>query len=200
MRIVNEWVLSNGFVVSPALLLPNGLALPLDWIMECVALWLLFFSVVFIPRLLLPKYPVIKLSELKAVDPDLYNRTGNFLLNWYILSILVSLIALSVFFWSLYQAGLLSGKDLPTQEGVLFFIWSARLLSMGVVAPAIAIPMLTDAVFALRSKIIHVATKRELDRFIYDADDGLRWFSYLNIGAAFVLLLVDYFLYVFLSR
>ena len=127
-------------------------------------------GVVYFSRLLLRKYPKLTGSELESLNPKLesIHRT-------YRAFNTITLLSVGLFLFLIYQS------NRP--------FWGERVVVLFV--PVFAAFTLFDGLFALRTKVFPTTTRYNLNSYVYDSDNRLRWVAFWQLGLSFLLLVFD---------
>jgi hypothetical protein len=127
-------------------------------------------GIVYLSRFLLRKHAKRTGSELESIDSELegIHRTYRVLNT-------ATLLAAGFFLFLIYQRNRA--------------FWEERIIVLFI--PVFAVFALFDGLFALRTKVFPTTTKYNLNSYVYDRDDELRWIAFWQIGLSVLLLVLD---------
>lgn len=133
-------------------------------------------GVVYLSRLLLRKHPKLTGSELESLNSELegIHRT-------YRVFNTVTLLSVGFFLFLLYQLNRA--------------FWEERVVVLFI--PIFSVFTLFDGLFALRTKVYPTTTQHNLNSYVYDSDNQLRWVAFWQIGLSLLLLVLDCVVFIF---
>ena len=132
-------------------------------------------GVVYASRFLLRRYPKMTGSELESVNSEFEGIHRTYLTFNFVIMFIVSIILFLIY-----------------RSNQAF--WESRVIVLFV--PVFATFALSDAFFALRTKVFPTSTRYNWNSYVYDANEELRWVAFWQIGLSMILMIVDGILFI----
>ncbi len=131
-------------------------------------------GVVYLSRFLLRNHPKLTGSELESLHSELegIHRT-------YRVFNTVTVLSVGFLCFLIYQLNRT--------------FWEERVVVLFV--PVFVVFTLFDGLFALHTNVFPTTTRYNLDNYVYDRHEELRWVAFWQIGLSMFLLVIDYVLF-----